>query len=100
VVALVDVELDEETIVVSGVELEDVLETAVVDELVAVAIAPPGGSRWNIIPSEAGEIVLSSIGVPTAKPFVLDRRNMPFSLPVSVDGTGGLIAMVVHEVPS
>jgi hypothetical protein len=39
-------------------------------------------------------------GVPTAKPLVLDRRNMPLSLPVSADGMGGLIAKVVHAVPS
>jgi hypothetical protein len=78
----------------------DVTIAVVLDDAAVVAVTPPGGSRWNIIPSDAGKIRESFIGVPTANPLVLDRRNMPLSLPVSVDGMGGLIAIVVQAVPS
>jgi hypothetical protein len=75
-VALVAVVEVTGTVEVLAAVLLEVLAAVVLD--VASAVTPPGGSRWNIMPSDPaeGSMVLGLPAVvPTAKPLVLESRN-------------------------
>jgi hypothetical protein len=82
-------------------ELVLTIEVEVVTAVDVVVVggggSPPGGSRWNIIPSEATPPAPAV--VPTANPFVLDSKNMLWSLP-SFLSNGGIVATVLQAVPS
>ena len=62
--------------------------------LVLDAVTPPGGSKCMISPNVVGSALTC---VPTASPFVLERKASPFNAPVL--GIAGL-GNVLHEVPS
>ena len=107
VVALVALVVTGTVDVVVAAVLVEVLVAVVLGVIVTVtgggvdvdsAVNPPGGSRWNIIPSDARP--LAPAVVPTAKPSVLERRNMLWRRPTSWAGNGGLMATVVQAEPS
>jgi hypothetical protein len=96
---LVDDELvDDELLVTELVAEEVLLLTIVVEVVTAVDVvvvgggSPPGGSRWNIRASAGPDGA-----VPTANPFVLERRNRPCKVPL----VGKLIGLMSsHTNPS
>jgi hypothetical protein len=114
---LIDVELELWTVEVLSVldALLDVVELAVdvllttlveivvttdvdVDAAVVGGGPPEGGSKWNIIPSDASPPAPAV--VPTANPLVLESKNMLCSLPWVWEGNGGIVATVLQADPS
>jgi len=83
-----DVELS--VVTLGGAEVDDT-------EVASVAVTPPGGSRWNIIPREATPPIVA----PTANPFVPDLRKMLFKRPMLLAGIGMYTSVTVFQaVPS
>lgn len=91
---LVAVLLDEKELEVNVVVLEvrEVVTAVVVVVAVLVAVIPPGGSRCRMSDREFGKAVS---WLPTARPFVLERRESPRRVPVfGIDGASS----VDHEL--
>lgn len=96
--------VDVELLKLDDVEATLVVVPAGVDDVVVTG-APAGGSRWNIIPSDPakGGIVLGLPAVvPTANPLISEPggKTKELSLPTVVNGMGGIMATLFHNVPS
>jgi hypothetical protein len=76
----------------------EVVTAELVDAVVATVVPPPppgGGSRWRMKLTVNGNAVTC---VPTASPFVLDRKERAFRPPPTV--IAGVNDVTVHVVPS